>query len=124
MHSRRLTPRLCQRIESLAQEAFPRASGRMGAWVADSHGPSACKESTRVPKTVNGKNGRSLPKAPTGIQGLDEITGGGLPRGRASLFCGSAGCGKTLVSIEFLVRGAIAYSEAGLFVCVAETHTE
>jgi circadian clock protein KaiC len=77
-----------------------------------------------VPKTVNGKNGRSLPKAPTGIQGLDEITGGGLPRGRASLFCGSAGCGKTLFSMEFLVRGAMQYDEPGLFVAFEETPEE
>ena len=77
-----------------------------------------------MPKTVNGKNGRSLPKAPTGIQGLDEITGGGLPRGRASLFCGSAGCGKTLFSMEFLVRGAMQYDEPGLFVAFEETPEE
>jgi circadian clock protein KaiC len=44
---------------------------------------------------------RSLPKAPTGIQGLDEVTGGGLPRGRPTLVCGSAGCGKTLLAMEF-----------------------
>ena len=47
-----------------------------------------------------------LPKCPTGIQGLDEITGGGLPRGRPTLVCGGAGCGKTLLAAEFLVRGA------------------
>jgi len=43
-----------------------------------------------------------LPKCPTGIQGLDEITGGGLPRGRPTLVCGGAGCGKTLLAAEFL----------------------
>jgi circadian clock protein KaiC len=48
-----------------------------------------------------------LPKCPTGIQGLDEITGGGLPRGRPTLVCGGAGCGKTLLAVEFLVRGAL-----------------
>src|SRR5205823_581013 len=47
-----------------------------------------------------------LPKAPTGIPGLDEVTGGGLPLGRPTLLCGGAGCGKTLLAIEFLVRGA------------------
>ena len=77
-----------------------------------------------MPKAINGRNGRSLPKAPTGIQGLDEITGGGLPRGRASLFCGSAGCGKTLFSMEFLVRGAMQYDEPGLFVAFEETAEE
>lgn len=49
---------------------------------------------------------RTLPKVPSGIQGLDEITGGGLPRGRPTLVCGSAGCGKTLFAMEFLVRAA------------------
>ena len=46
-----------------------------------------------------------LPKAPTGIQELDEITGGGLPKGRPTLVCGGAGCGKTLLAMEFLMRG-------------------
>ena len=45
----------------------------------------------------------SLAKAPTGIQGLDEVTGGGLPKGRVTLVCGSAGCGKSLFAMEFLV---------------------
>ena len=45
-----------------------------------------------------------LPKCPTGIQGLDEITDGGLPRGRPTLVCGGAGCGKTLLAVEFLVQ--------------------
>src|ERR671933_294651 len=49
---------------------------------------------------------RELAKAPTGIKGLDEITLGGLPKGRPTLVCGSAGCGKTLLGMEFLVRGA------------------
>jgi len=51
-----------------------------------------------------------LAKAPTGITGFDEITGGGLPRGRPSLVTGGAGCGKTLFSMEFLVRGATEYA--------------
>ena len=54
-----------------------------------------------------------LPKAATGIQGLDEITGGGLPRGRPTLLCGSAGSGKTMLAAEFLVHGAIAIRRAG-----------
>jgi len=45
----------------------------------------------------------TLPKCPTGIQGLDEITHGGLPKGRPTLVCGSAGSGKTLFAMEFLV---------------------
>ena len=48
----------------------------------------------------------SLSKTPTGIKGLDEITGGGLPQGRPTLVCGGTGCGKTLLAMEFLVRGA------------------
>ena len=52
------------------------------------------------------KLARELAKAPTGIKGLDEITLGGLPRGRPTLVCGSAGSGKTLLGMEFLVRGA------------------
>ena len=65
-------------------------------------------------KTSNGRKSpdRTLPKAPTGIQGLDEITGGGLPRGRPTLVCGSAGCGKTLLAMEFLVRGRHAVRRA------------
>src|SRR5437016_1458398 len=57
----------------------------------------------------------SLPKCTTGIQGLDEITGGGLPKGRPTLVCGGAGCGKTLLGIEFLVRGAMLHDEPGVF---------
>jgi hypothetical protein len=48
-----------------------------------------------------------LEKCPTGIKGLDEITKGGLPKGRPTLICGNAGCGKTLFSMEFLMRGAV-----------------
>ena len=66
----------------------------------------------------------SLPKAPTGILGLDEITGGGLPRGRPTLICGGAGCGKTLFAMEFLVRGATEYGEPGVFIAFEETAEE
>jgi circadian clock protein KaiC len=67
---------------------------------------------------------RELPKAPTGIQGLDQVTGGGLPRGRPTLICGSAGCGKTVLAMEFLVRGAVQYGEPGVFIAFEETPTE
>src|SRR2546430_7486218 len=67
---------------------------------------------------------RSLPKCPTGIQGLDEITGGGLPRGRPTLVCGGAGCGKTLFAAEFLARGATQFSEPGVFMSFEETDAE
>ncbi|HEY5198452.1 MAG TPA: ATPase domain-containing protein [Solirubrobacteraceae bacterium] len=62
-----------------------------------------------------------LPKAPTGISGLDEITGGGLPRGRPTLVCGPAGCGKTLLGMEFLVRGITDFNEHGVFVAFEES---
>ena len=66
----------------------------------------------------------TLPKAPTGIQGLDEITLGGLPRGRPTLVCGSAGCGKTLLAMEFLVRGATEFGEPGAYITFEETEQE
>ena len=62
-----------------------------------------------------------LPKAKTGIHGLDQLTGGGFPRGRATLLCGGAGCGKTMLAMEFLVRGAAEYGEPGVFVAFEET---
>ena len=65
-----------------------------------------------------------LPKCPTGIQGLDEITGGGLPRGRPTLICGGAGCGKTLFGAEFLVRGAVQFDEPGVLMAFEETEKE
>lgn len=66
----------------------------------------------------------SLPKAATGIQGLDEITQGGFPRGRPTLICGSAGCGKTLMAMEFLVRGATEFNEPGVFFAFEESPEE
>jgi circadian clock protein KaiC len=65
-----------------------------------------------------------LPKAPTGIQGLDQVTFGGLPRGRPTLICGSAGSGKTLLAAEFLVRGTVQYGEPGVFLAFEETAAE
>ena len=66
----------------------------------------------------------SLPKAPTGIPGLDEITEGGLPRGRPTLICGGPGCGKTLLAAEFLIRGATEFDEPGAFITFEETGEE
>ena len=66
----------------------------------------------------------ALPKTPTGIRGLDEVTQGGLPQGRPTLICGSAGCGKTLLGMEFLVRGATQYGEPGVFVAFEENAEE
>ena len=65
-----------------------------------------------------------FPRSPTGIQGFDEITGGGLPRGRPTLVCGSAGCGKTLLAMQFLVNGARQYDEPGVFMSFEETDQE
>jgi circadian clock protein KaiC len=70
---------------------------------------------------ARGASSRALPKAPTGIQGLDEVTGGGFPQGRPTLVCGSAGAGKTLLALEFLVRGATQYNEPGVFMAFEET---
>jgi circadian clock protein KaiC len=64
---------------------------------------------------------RPLPKAPTGIAGLDELTGGGLPMGRPTLACGGPGCGKTMLAMEFLVRGARQFDEPGVFMSFEET---
>ncbi len=65
-----------------------------------------------------------IPKCPTGIQGLDEVTFGGLPRGRTTLVCGGAGCGKTLLGMEFLMRGVIKYGEPGVCLSFEESAEE
>jgi circadian clock protein KaiC len=67
---------------------------------------------------------KSLLKTPTGITGMDEITGGGLPKGRPTLICGAAGSGKTLFSIEFIVRGAMQFKEPGVFMAFEEKADE
>ncbi|MGZ8238945.1 MAG: ATPase domain-containing protein, partial [Methylobacter sp.] len=66
----------------------------------------------------------TLPKSPTGIQGLDEITGGGLPTGRPTLVCDSAGCGKTMLAMEFLVHGAMQFDEPGVLMMFEESAAE
>ncbi|HMC56797.1 MAG TPA: circadian clock protein KaiC [Gemmatimonadaceae bacterium] len=65
--------------------------------------------------------GPTVLKAPTGIQGLDEITGGGLPKGRPTLICGGPGCGKTILAMEFLINGAQRYKEPGVFMSFEES---
>jgi len=62
----------------------------------------------------SGAAARAIPKSPTGIQGLDEITHGGLPKGRPTLICGGAGSGKTLLATSFLVHGAEQFGEPGV----------
>ncbi|RPI29757.1 MAG: KaiC 1, partial [Acidobacteria bacterium] len=70
------------------------------------------------------KNHRELAKCPTGIRGLDEITAGGLPRCRPTLVCGGPGCGKTLMAMEFLVRGYREFGEPGAFMAFEEKEEE
>ena len=65
-----------------------------------------------------------LQKCPTGISGFDEITDGGLPQGRPSLVCGSAGCGKTLFAMHFLINGATMFDEPGVFIAFEENEAE
>jgi circadian clock protein KaiC len=65
-----------------------------------------------------------LAKVPTGIDGLDQITGGGIPRGRPTLVCGGPGCGKSLFGIEFLVRGATHFNEPGVLMTLEETEED
>jgi len=71
-----------------------------------------------------GASAGKLAKCPTGIGGLDEVTNGGLPLGRPTLVCGSAGCGKTLLALEFLVRGIQRYDEPAVFLAFEETAEE
>src|ERR1041384_7980500 len=71
-----------------------------------------------------GKRPQLLEKISSGISGLDEITEGGLPKGRPTLVCGNAGCGKTLLAMEFLVRGAVEHNEPGVFMAFEENEEE
>jgi circadian clock protein KaiC len=73
-----------------------------------------------MPQKKSVTKNRLLPKSPTGITGLDEITGGGLPKCRPTLVCGSAGCGKSMLGVEFLVRGATQFNEPGVLMTFEE----
>jgi circadian clock protein KaiC len=76
-----------------------------------------------VQKTKDVKSGDQkfhFPKTPTGVEGLDEITEGGFPKGRPTLICGGAGCGKTLLSMQFLIKGITDYNEHGVFMSFEE----
>ncbi|MBI3803202.1 MAG: circadian clock protein KaiC [Nitrospirae bacterium] len=70
------------------------------------------------------RRGDGVAKSPTAITGLDEITGGGLPKGRLTLLCGGAGCGKSLLAMEFLINGAVHYNEPGAFFSFEERPDE
>ena len=78
----------------------------------------------KTPKKKRAVNHYQLHKCPTGIKGFDEITEGGLPKNRATLFSGSTGTGKTLLGIDFLINGAIHYNEPGVFMSFEETEEE
>jgi len=91
------------------------------------------KKKKSIPSDVSGVSMTAPPqkpsleallKSPTGIKGLDEITGGGFPMGRPTLICGGAGCGKTLLAMEFLVRGATEFNEPGVFMSFEENLEE
>ncbi|NII81306.1 circadian clock protein KaiC [Pedobacter riviphilus] len=75
-------------------------------------------------KKLEAHSSGTIPKTLTGISGLDEVTLGGLPSGRPTLICGDAGCGKTLFSIEFIVKGALYYNEPGVFMAFEEKAEE
>lgn len=77
-----------------------------------------------MPRRKTAENRFQLQKCPTGISGLDEITLGGIPKGRPTLLTGSAGSGKTLIALEFLVKGATEYNEPGVFMAFEETGEE
>jgi circadian clock protein KaiC len=78
----------------------------------------------KIVKPNNQQLAKELPKTLTGISGFDEITSGGLPAGRPTLVCGDAGCGKTLFSIEFIVKGAMLFNEPGVFMAFEEKSDE
>src|SRR6478735_3816902 len=75
-------------------------------------------------RTAAGTPDGAIPKAPTGIQGLDEITFGGFPAGRPTLICGGAGAGKTMLAAEFLICGALQFKEPGVFMMFEENARE
>ena len=78
----------------------------------------------KTPKTPRLSNRDHMLKCPTGIKGFDQITDGGLPKNKTTLICGSAGSGKTLWSIGFLINGALDYNEPGVFMSFEETEAE
>jgi circadian clock protein KaiC len=78
----------------------------------------------KAPKNKRAFNHYQLHKTPTGIKGFDEITEGGLPKNRTTLFSGSTGTGKTLLGIDFLINGATRYDEPGVFMSFEETEGE
>jgi circadian clock protein KaiC len=78
----------------------------------------------KAPKQTKALNHNQIHKCPTGIKGFDQITEGGLPKNRTTLISGSAGSGKTLLGIDFLINGATNYNEPGIFMSFEETEDE
>ena len=79
---------------------------------------------SRVQRSAKEKPVHQLEKALTGIRGFDQITNGGLPKGRPTIVCGGPGCGKTMFAMEFLVRGATEFNEPGVLMTFEETGDE
>ncbi len=79
---------------------------------------------TKTSKNTSRASGHNLEKCLTGIKGFDEVTEGGLPRNRITLVSGSAGSGKTLLGIDFLINGAAHYGEPGVLMSFEETEDE
>ena len=79
---------------------------------------------TTTPRKKRIVNRNQSHKCPTGIKGFDQITEGGLPTNRTTLICGSAGSGKTLLGLDFLIKGALEYNEPGVFLSFEETDEE
>src|SRR4026208_1368366 len=80
--------------------------------------------SRKAARTAKPSTHSSLPKIATGTAAFDEITGGGLPKGRPTLVCGGPGCGKSLFALEFLFRGATEFGEPGALITFEETSEE
>jgi circadian clock protein KaiC len=113
----------------MAESQFPMRASRAEPVLAPNcqGGAAIAARLIRQRRPMRNKLTESLPtlsKAPTGIEGLDEITGGGLPAGRPTLVCGTAGCGKTMLAMEFLVRGATQFGEPGVFMMFEENEAE
>ena len=82
------------------------------------------EQPTSAGSLLQGSRRRELPKTVTGIRGLDEITRGGLPKGRPTLVCGGPGSGKTLLALTFLVNGALHFDEPGVLMTFEENEEE
>jgi circadian clock protein KaiC len=108
-----------QTLRSIARPAG--AAPVMTKDAAPPRHPRSSNDATKIPMT---ESLPTLAKVRTGIEGLDEITGGGLPAGRPTLVAGSAGSGKTMLALEFLVRGATQFGEPGVFMMFEESAAE